>query len=120
MVVEKEKDSHNLFSKMQSVGKEQNPKELAENDDMATGLVVDVILGFQTHKMNIRYKPLRINRDELRKIIEDFIKNQNYEKTMNLIMDGDWIPRSYHSKSKLSQRRLYAHVRHNFNKVVQL
>jgi histone-lysine N-methyltransferase SUV420H len=108
MVVEK--DPQNLFSKMHSVGKEQNAKELSENDDLATSLIVDVMLGFQTHKMNIRYKPLRINRDELRKIIEDFIKNQNYEKTMMDLMAGDWIPRSFNSKSKLLQRRLYAHV----------
>lgn len=111
MVVEK--PQLNLLNKIQSVGKEQNAKELSENDDLATSLIVDVMLGFQTHKMNIRYKPLRINRDELRKIIEDFIKNQNYEKTMNSIMAGDWIPRSFHSKSKLHQRRLYAHVCRN-------
>lgn len=106
-----EKDPQNLFSKMQ-VGKEQNASELSANDDIATSLVIDIMLGFQTHKMNIRYKPPRIerHRDELKKIIENFIKNQNYEKTMSSIMAGDWIPRSFQNKSKLLQRRLYAHV----------
>lgn len=60
--------------------------------------------------MNTRYKPLRVNRDELKKIVEEFIESQNYERAMNKIMSGDWIPKFIQNKNKLAQKRLHAHV----------
>lgn len=101
--------SSNHFYKMQPTG--MSPKELSENDDLATSLILDPILGFQTHKMNTRFKPLRVKNDELKKITSDFIQAQNYEKTFSKIMAGEWIPRTVHNKSKLAQKRLQGHVR---------
>jgi hypothetical protein len=63
--------------------------------------------------MNPRYKPPRINRDELKKIVEDFIREQKYERTMAKIMSGDWIPRGFLNKNKLAQKRLHEHVSFN-------
>lgn len=108
MVVANGQASSNQFYKMQPIS--MTPKELSENDDLATSLVLDPILGFQTHKMNIRYKPLRVKNDELKKLTEDFVRSQNYEKTFGKIMAGEWIPRTVNNKSKLAQKRLQAHV----------
>jgi len=60
--------------------------------------------------MNLRYKPLRVNREELKKLTEEFIDTQNYDKAFNKVMTGDWVPRAVHNKSKLAQKRLQAHV----------
>lgn len=53
---------------------------------------------------------MKANRDELRKIITDFIQMQNYEKAYKKLMGGDWGARLPHTKSKQQQVNLQGHV----------
>ena len=87
------------------------PKELSDNDDLATSLVLDSYLGFQTHKMNIRFRPLRTDHQELKAIIAEFICTQDYDIAVKKIFKGDWMPRHISNKSKPAIERQQDHVR---------
>lgn len=93
----------------QSTG--MSPRELSENDDLATSLILDPHLGFQTHKMNIRFRPLKMDTAQLKSVIDEFICTQNYELAVKKIFSGPWLPKSLKNKNKINIKRLHDHVR---------
>ncbi|XP_075159110.1 histone methyltransferase 4-20 isoform X2 [Haematobia irritans] len=99
--------THSIVSRLsQSTG--MTPKELSENDDLATSLILDPHLGFQTHKMNIRYRPLKVDTAQLKSIVDEFIQTQSYELAVKKIFSGPWLPRR--NKNKVAIKKLHDHI----------
>ncbi|KAK2848109.1 hypothetical protein Q7C36_009791 [Tachysurus vachellii] len=85
-------------------------KELCEYDDLSTSLILDSYLGFQTHKMNTRFRPIKGRQAELREVIESFKKNDNLEKAFQALTSGDWRRHHFLNKSKAQEKLFKAHV----------
>ncbi|XP_060625676.2 histone-lysine N-methyltransferase KMT5B isoform X1 [Anolis sagrei] len=112
-------------------------KELCENDDLATSLVLDPYLGFQTHKMNtrlgshfqdtsmhmqiqilqkpkhprnFRFRPIKGRQEELKEVIERFKKDEHLEKAFKSLTAGDWARHYFLNKNKMQERLFKEHV----------
>lgn len=98
-------------NKMQANTTGMTPKELSENDDLATSLVLDPCLGFTTHKMNTKYRPLKANTSQLKNIVGRFMQTQDYETAVAALINGEWMPRIVRTnKNKMALQRLKQHV----------
>lgn len=85
-------------------------KELCENDDLATSLVLDPYLGFQTHKMNTRFRPIKGRQEELKEVIERFKKDEHLEKAFKSLTSGDWARHYFLNKNKMQETLFKEHV----------
>ncbi|KAA0198221.1 hypothetical protein HAZT_HAZT002913 [Hyalella azteca] len=99
------------MARLASTGCGLTPRELSECDDLVTALVIDPILGFTSHKMAIRYRPLHNCQAPCKSIVEDFKVHQNYTKAYKQLISGEWIPyKAYLNKSKAYQVAFQEHV----------
>lgn len=80
-----------------------NARQLCELDDLATMIVVDSYLGFQTHKMNTKFRQVRKYQREWRQAIEKFAKTKNYEECFHELTDNEWFNTYLTNKSKQDQ-----------------
>ncbi|TMS13362.1 Histone-lysine N-methyltransferase KMT5B [Larimichthys crocea] len=85
-------------------------KELCENDDLTTSLILDPYLGFQTHKMNTRFRPIKGRQEELKETIERFKKHDNLEKAFRALTSGDWSRNLFLHKTKAQEKLFKQHV----------
>lgn len=113
-------------------------KELCENDDLTTSLILDPYLGFQTHKMNTRlaeqtclyrrlqpsvdfhvfpillvfcrFRPIKGRQEELKELIEGFKKHDNLEKTFRALTSADWSRNLFLHKTKAQEKLFKQHV----------
>ncbi|XP_063760083.1 histone-lysine N-methyltransferase KMT5C [Eleginops maclovinus] len=64
-------------------------KELCETDDLATGLVLDPLLGFSTHKMNISPQPEIRRWGNLKETLLRFQRTHDFDATFEALTVGE-------------------------------
>ncbi|KAG9481606.1 hypothetical protein GDO78_010704 [Eleutherodactylus coqui] len=63
-------------------------RELCENDDLATSLVLDPYLAFRTHKMNVSPLPSIRRQHHLREAVHTFRKKRDLEAAFHSLITG--------------------------------
>ncbi|XP_031554041.1 histone-lysine N-methyltransferase KMT5B-like [Actinia tenebrosa] len=77
-------------------------KQLAESDDIASSLIVDNVLGFTTHKMAARFRPVKIDPTIVKRALLRLKGDGNSERVYNDIIDntGEWKMFYFLNKSR--------------------
>ncbi|XP_068855214.1 LOW QUALITY PROTEIN: histone-lysine N-methyltransferase KMT5C [Aphelocoma coerulescens] len=84
-------------------------RELCENDDLATSLVLDSVLGFRTHKMGVSPLPALRRRAQLRAAIEAFRQRRDLEAAWRTL-SGAWAPAFFRQRRPVQRAALKNHV----------
>ena len=80
-------------------------RQLCEYDDLATMISIDSNLGFQTHKMNTRFRPVRRHMSAWSNAIKYFTQTKDYEKCYtDLVTNNEWFnTTTYGNKKAIAQ-----------------
>lgn len=83
-------------------------RELCENDDLATSLVLDPLVGFRTHKMNVGPLPSIRRQHHLREALHTFRKKRDLEAAFRALITGA----KHYLKNQITQQEatLKAHI----------
>ncbi|XP_069919734.1 histone-lysine N-methyltransferase KMT5C isoform X1 [Oryctolagus cuniculus] len=85
-------------------------RELCENDDLATSLVLDPYLGFRTHKMNVSPVPPLRRQHYLRSALEAFLRQRDLEAAYRALTVGGWMAHYFQSRGPRQEAALKTHV----------
>uniref|UniRef100_A0A1I8C1U8 [histone H4]-N-methyl-L-lysine(20) N-methyltransferase n=1 Tax=Meloidogyne hapla TaxID=6305 RepID=A0A1I8C1U8_MELHA len=86
-------------------------KELCENDDMCTALFVDSVMGFVTHKMDIRHKPLpEYERRNIINLLCEFVHNFDFDTTLCSISSLNIVREFLQTKTALEKENFEGHL----------
>ncbi|CAH2319204.1 histone-lysine N-methyltransferase KMT5C [Pelobates cultripes] len=85
-------------------------KELCDNDDLATSLVLDPYLGFRTHKMKLNSLPSIRRQHHLREALQTFRKNRDLDAAFRLLTTGDWAKQYFQNRTKQHETTLKTHI----------
>lgn len=101
-----------MNNESQKPGTPTHARQLAESDDIASSLVLDTMLGFTTHKMAARFRPLKVDQEIVRKALERYRKDGDIEQAYNEIVfnAGDWERCYFITKSKPQIAAFKEHV----------
>ncbi|XP_036408499.1 histone-lysine N-methyltransferase KMT5C isoform X2 [Megalops cyprinoides] len=85
-------------------------RELCETDDLATSLVLDPLLGFNTHKMNISPPPEIRRWGYLRETLLRFKRTHDFQATFEALTVGEWAWGYFTELGSHRQELLRQHV----------
>ncbi|KAL4658288.1 histone-lysine N-methyltransferase KMT5C isoform X1 [Arapaima gigas] len=85
-------------------------RELCETDDLATSLVLDPLLGFSTHKMNISPPPEIRRWGYLREKLLRFQRTHDFQATFEALTGGEWAWGYFAELGSHRQELLRQHV----------
>lgn len=85
-------------------------RELCENDDLATSLVLDSVLGFRTHKMGVSPLPALRRQHHLRAAVEGFRRRRDLEAAFRALTGGPWAGAYFQRRRPLQQAALKSHI----------
>ncbi|XP_027001290.2 histone-lysine N-methyltransferase KMT5C isoform X1 [Tachysurus fulvidraco] len=85
-------------------------RELCETDDLATSLVLDPLLGFSTHKMNISPLPEIRRWSYLRETLLRFKRTRDFQATFDALLEGEWTSEYFRDLGSHRQELLRQHM----------